>query len=147
MIEVEKLDKFPLLSELDGEQRRALAELLSVSDHEEGCAVFRSGDEADALLLLESGGIRIETGGERVGELEPGDVLGACALLSIGRRECDALALHGTRLLSLSREGYLRLRADSPSAALALQEAIGRVFSAHVRNALGEYRASDDATG
>jgi len=44
-------------------------------------------------------------------------------------------------VLCLSRESYLRLRADLPALALQLQEAVLRSFVSLVRNILDDQRA------
>jgi hypothetical protein len=56
----------------------------------------------------------------------------------IGKRECCALAETPVRLLTLSRESYLRLRLDLPQVALALQEGILRDLASVVRTWLPE---------
>ena len=45
-----------------------------------------------------------------------------------------------TKLLTLTREGYLRLRADAPTVALALQEGVLRIFSGFLRCTVADRR-------
>ena len=110
------LSGFPLLSELTDENRTAL-----------------------------EGAVTIRADGQNVSELGPGEVLGALSLVSIGRRECDAVCAAPTRVMSLTRERYLRLREDLPSLALCLQEAVLRSFASLVRGAVGDSRAAAPA--
>jgi CRP-like cAMP-binding protein len=72
-------------------------------------------------------------------------VLGGLCLVSVGLRECDAVAAETSQLLCLSRESYLRLRSDQPALALQLEEAILRNFSSLVRNMLVDARAPSAA--
>lgn len=127
------LAKFDLLEELGHEQRELLAELLYQRSLEEGDFVFRCGDEAGELYLIYRGGVRLEINGRQLGALHAGETLGAVGLAVVGSRQCDAVALESTELLALDREGYLRLRADAPAVALALQEGILRAFAGFLR--------------
>ena len=136
------LDGFPLLSELTEGERRALEACLEARELDVGSVLYRTGEEADALYFVVEGAVAIRDGGHGLSELGPGEVLGALSIVSIGKRECDAVGATGTKLLSLTREGYLRLRDDLPALALRLQEAILRSFSALVRGVLEDSRAS-----
>jgi CRP-like cAMP-binding protein len=139
------LDRCPLLSELVADDRRALAGFLEPRELDPGSTLFRAHDEAEELYFVLDGALHVRAGGELVGELGPGEVLGALCLVSVGRRECDAVAAVATRLLCLSREGYLRLRGDAPALALQLQEAVLRSFSLLVRSALNDGTAHSSA--
>lgn len=139
------LDRFPLLSELVADDRRALGEFLSERELDAGSTLFRTHEEAEELYFVVDGELSVRAGGETLGELGAGEVLGALCLVAVGRRECDAVAATRTRLLCLSREGYLRMRGDAPALALQLQEAVLRSFSALVRGAISD--ASGAAAG
>jgi len=134
------LDPFSLLSELSSEERGALEGFLEPRELDAGSTLFRAGEEADAVYFVVDGAIAIRAEGQSLCELGSGEVLGALCLVSVGRRECDVVGAIPTRLLSLTREGYLRLREDLPALALRLQEAILRSFSALVRGVVDESR-------
>ena len=139
------LERFELLCELGGEERRGLAEFLRETEVDAGDVLFQAGEEAEDMYFLVHGALRIETGGRVLGYLNAGEVLGVVSLIQISRRECDAIAQEPSRLLVLSREGYMRLRADLPTVALALQEGILRSFAGHVRVVLADRRASSSS--
>jgi CRP-like cAMP-binding protein len=103
------------------------------------------GEEAAELYLVDAGRVRLERDGRVLGYLERGDSFGALALHTIGRRECAAIAHDDTRLLSLSREAYLRLRREAPALALELSESILRSFTAGVRAFLPALARGSDA--
>ncbi|HXZ84967.1 MAG TPA: cyclic nucleotide-binding domain-containing protein [Myxococcota bacterium] len=138
------LDPFSLVSELSAEERGALEGFLEPRELDAGSTLFRSGEEADALYFVLDGALAIKSEGQALHELGGGEVLGALCLVSVGRRECDVVGATPTRLLALSREGYLRLRGDLPALALRLQEAILRSFSSLVRAAVDESRSAPD---
>lgn len=142
---INKLDKIPLLAELIADDRRALIEFLSERELDAGNTLFRTNEEAEELYFVLEGSLAIRAEGQTLAELGPGEVLGALCLFSVGRRECDAVAVETTQLLILTRESYLRLRADLPVLALQLEEAIVRTFSSLVRSVLCDARAPSGA--
>jgi CRP-like cAMP-binding protein len=139
------LSGFPLLSELSDENHAALEGYLEPREFDAGSILFHGGEEADALYFALEGTVTIRTDGQTVAELGPGEVFGALSLVSIGKRECDALCATPTRVMSLTRERYLRLREDAPGLALRLQEAVLRSFASLVRGVVGESRAAPPA--
>ncbi len=141
----ERLERFPLLAELIERDRRTLAEFLTERELDPGSTLFRAGEEAEELYFVTRGSLVIKSDGQSVGELGPGEVLGGLCLVSVGLRECDAVAAESSQLLCLSRESYLRLRSDQPTLALQLEEAILRSFSSLVRNMLVDARAPSAA--
>jgi CRP-like cAMP-binding protein len=140
------LDGFPLLSELTAEERTALEACLETRDLDAGSVLFHGGEETDALYFVVDGALVIRSDGQNVSELGAGEVLGALSLVCVGRRECEAAAAAPTKLLSLTREGYVRLREDLPALALRLQEAILRSFSMLVRGVIGDSRAASTSS-
>jgi NTE family protein len=139
------LEGFPLLSEITAEERTALEGFLESREFDAGSVLFHSGEEADSMIFAISGAVQIKTDGQSVAELGPGEVLGALSLVSIGRRECEAVCATPTQVMSLTREGYLRLRDDFPGLALRLQEAVVRSFAQLVRGVVGDSRAPSTA--
>ena len=136
------IDGFPLLSELSADERRTLEGYLEERELDSGSVLQRPGEEADAMHFLVDGAVTVRAEGQVLGELGPGEILGALSVVSIGRRECEIIgATTTTRLQTLTREGYLRLRDDLPALALRLQEAILRSFSQLVRGVLEDSRA------
>lgn len=132
-----------LLQDLSDEDRDALWEELERTDLAAGRAVFEEGAEADGLVLVLEGEVRLETR-ERgaLGELGAGSALGALSLVVAGRREVTAIAATACALGHLSRGGFRRIAADAPQLACRLQEAILRELAANLREALPALRAA-----
>ena len=135
------LEGFPLLSEFAADDRAKLEGYLETRELDAGSVLFHSGEEADALYFAVEGALTIRADGQAVAELAAGEVLGALSLVSIGRRECEAMAATPLRVMSLTREQYLRLREELPGLALCLQEAVLRSFAALVRGIVGDSRS------
>ncbi len=136
------LEKIDLVQELSAEQQDVLADLLTARCFRPGETLFRCNDEAAELFLISEGAIRLELKGRVLGELRTGEAIGAVSLVVVGARQCDAIAIETTRVLALSRESYLRLRVDSPSVALALQEGTLRAFAGLLRMTISDRRGA-----
>ena len=140
------LAKIELLKDIGDDARDQLADLFEERRLDQGRAVFRAHDEAEEMYIVAEGQVRLELDREPLGALGPGDVLGAASLVVIGRRECSAIAQTPVRLLTLTRESYLRLRLDLPQVALVLQEGILRDLANVVRASLPELGRVADET-
>jgi CRP-like cAMP-binding protein len=134
----EGLSAFSLLEELRDAERDTLERYLEERVVQPETRLFVPGDESDALHLVVEGRVRLERGGRTVASLGKGEAFGGLGLSLVGRRECSAIVVEPSRVLSLDRAAYHRLRIDAPSTALSLQEALVRDFAAAVRETLGD---------
>lgn len=134
----EDLKQFSLLAEFSEDEREFLAELLEKRELPNGKSAFREGSEAEGLVLLEKGRLKLKsrrTGGV-VGTLEAPEHLGAASLFAMGKREVTALADGPSTIWTLSRSSLSRLLEDSPRAAFRLAEAVAREAVTLVRGGL-----------
>ena len=79
------LSRLHLCAELTDEQASRLLGGFAVTRREEGSVIFREGDPADEFVIVSSGRVRVEAGGDVLGEVGPGEALGEVAAL-LGRR-------------------------------------------------------------
>src|SRR5437764_2415631 len=126
---VETLRQVPLFESLDDEATHELCDLLESVDCKAGAVLFRTGDEGDAMYLVEEGKVRIcvraKDGHEvTLTELHRGDFFGEMALLDGKRRSADARVAEDARLAVLSREHFLSFVRSSPNVALELLAAL-----------------------
>src|SRR5215211_2761587 len=113
---VETLRHVPLFESLDTEAAHQLCELLESVDCKADAVLFRTGDEGDAMYLIEEGKVRIcvraKDGHEvTLTELYRGDFFGEMALLDGKPRSADARVAEDARLAVLSREHFFPLLA------------------------------------
>lgn len=101
--------------------------------------LFRQGDEADAMYVVQSGRLDVVVDGVPVRELGPGAELGELALLTGGRRSASARARRDSILLSLTRRQFLSTLERSSSTAVAVATALAE--------ALATSRPPEPATG
>jgi uncharacterized membrane protein len=127
---IDTLRNVPLFESLDDEAARKLCQLLESLDCKAGTFLFRTGDEGDAMYLIERGNVRIcvrATDGREVTltELGRGDFFGEMALLSDGqRRSADAVVTEETQLAVLSRPHFLSFMRSNPNVALEMLTAL-----------------------
>ena len=121
---IETLRQVPLFESLDNEAAGELCHLLDSLDCKAGAFLFRTGDEGDAMYLIERGKVRIcvraRDGHEvTLTELGRGDFFGEMALLD-GQRSADAVIVEDATLAVLSREHFLSFMRGSPDVALEM---------------------------
>ena len=133
------LKRFALLTEFSEEDREALAELLEERRLPDGKSIFREGMEAEGLILLVEGRLRLKSNrtGFVLGVLEAPAHLGAASLFSFGKREVSALAEGPAVVQTLPRTGLPRLAEDAPRAAFRLAEAIAGELAGLARESIG----------
>jgi CRP/FNR family cyclic AMP-dependent transcriptional regulator len=126
---IDTLRQVPLFESLDNEAAGELCHLLESVDSKAGTFLCRTGDEGDAMYLIEHGKIRISvraTDGHEVTltELRRGDFFGEMALLDGQRRSADAVVAEDARLAVLSREHFLSFMRSNPNVALEMLTAL-----------------------
>jgi len=127
---IDTLRHVPLFESLDNEAAAELCHLMESLDSKAGTFLFRTGDEGDAMYVIEHGKIRIcvrATDGHEVTltELRRGDFFGEMALLGDGqRRSADAIVAEDARLAVLSREHFLSFMRGTPNVAVEMLTAL-----------------------
>jgi CRP-like cAMP-binding protein len=136
VIEID-LRRFPLFTSLDDEELEAVAARLEVRTLASDQLLWREGEEAGALVLLEQGVLRIESRRDgTLGQCEAPACFGAASLVGNGRRESSASAASAGRALLLSRTSFDRLVEDAPRAAARLLSAIAADLARTLREGL-----------
>jgi CRP/FNR family transcriptional regulator, cyclic AMP receptor protein len=118
----------PLFASLDDEAAGELRDLLRTRDAAAGAALFRTGDDGDAMYLIESGRVRIAITDDdkktiTLAELAQGDFFGEMAIIDGKQRSADAIVSEAARLTVLSRENFLRFIRNNPTVALEMLSA------------------------
>src|SRR6267378_1724058 len=118
----------PLFASLDDEATRELRSLLRTREVATGTALFRAGDDGDAMYLIESGRVRIVVSDEDqreivLAELARGDFFGEMAIIDGKQRSADAIVIEPAKFAVLSRESFLRFIRNNPIVALEMLSA------------------------
>ena len=125
---LDALRSVPLFASLDDEAAGELRDLLRIRDVAAGAALFRTGDDGDAMYLIESGRVRITITDDdkktiTLAELAQGDFFGEMAIIDGKQRSADALVSEAARLAILSRDNFLRFIRNNPLVALEMLSA------------------------
>lgn len=126
---IEVLRSVPLFEALDDDALRALKNLLDDKTYRNGTALFRAGQNGDALYLIADGRVRISVhdadGKELIlAELARGDFFGEMAILDGKPRSADAIVIEDAHLAVLSRANFLSFVRANPDVALKMMTAI-----------------------
>src|SRR6266576_2459931 len=125
---LDALRSVPLFASLDDEAAGELRDLLRTRDVAAGDLLFRTGDNGDAMYLIESGRVRITiTDDDKktiiLAELAQGDFFGEMAIIDGKQRSADAIVSEAARLAILSRDNFLRFIRNNPTVALEMLSA------------------------
>src|SRR5258708_880171 len=131
---LDALRSVPLFASLDDGAAGELRSLLRTRDVTTGTALFRAGDDGDAMYLIESGRVRIAVTDEDkneivLAELARGDFFGEMAIIDGKKRSADAVIIEDARLAVLSRDNFLRFIRNTPMVALEMFRMRRRKFS------------------
>jgi len=136
VIEVD-LRRFTLFAQLEHEDLEAVAERLEVIELEADQTLWREGEGAQALALLDQGALRIESHGlGALGWTHAPASLGAASLVDGGPHESSAIATERARALLLSRTAFADLVEAAPRTAARLLAAVGSDLAATLRQGL-----------
>jgi sigma-B regulation protein RsbU (phosphoserine phosphatase) len=122
-MDLESMERIPLLSSLPADEKERLARILHPSTVPEGTLLFREGETGDRLCLLLDGQVEIVkalgTEGERLlGVRGPGSFIGEMSLFTRDRRHTASVLAHTPlRILEISRPDFEALLRRHPTLA------------------------------
>ncbi|HKJ87345.1 MAG TPA: Crp/Fnr family transcriptional regulator [Gammaproteobacteria bacterium] len=119
----------PLFAGLSGDKMDALARLSQSRTYERGETVFRQGDPADGLYLIQSGRVKLllthEDGEEVIVDLlGEGEYFGEMALIDAEPRSTGVVALQRTTVRFLPKGDFRRLLSRSNELAQSLLQGL-----------------------
>jgi voltage-gated potassium channel len=100
--------RVPLFARLDAASIAELVGILRARTVPVGTTIIRKGERGDAMYLIASGRVEVESAAGKV-RLDEGDFFGEIALLSREPRSATVTALGATDLLILDADDFLRL--------------------------------------
>lgn len=131
------LKRFGLFADLVEADLDLLADLMDSRSLLSGQQLFREGQEAEGLVMVMEGRVRLESSRAGViGSVQAGETIGAASLVSVGMREITAVAEQPTEIQVLSREGFHRFVEDAPRSAARVLEALGCELAGILRGGL-----------
>jgi len=91
-----------------------------------GETIFREGDAAKELYVIQSGRVEIQVGNRLLDTLETNDLFGEMALIDGAVRSATAVAKTDVVLVPMSKKDFLTLVSRAPSFALDIMAMLAR---------------------
>lgn len=114
---IERLMTSEVFAQMGEKRLRALGPYVDEIEVRSGSTLMREGSFPFELEVIISGSADILIGGEKVGEVGPGAVLGEMALLDKGARSATVVATSDTRLSVISGRAFSGLMDSYPEIA------------------------------
>jgi CRP/FNR family transcriptional regulator, cyclic AMP receptor protein len=125
---LEAIRSVPLFGSLTDDEVRDLRSLLRTRAVQAHMSLFQTGDQGDAMYLVESGRVRISITDDDekeiiLAELTQGDYFGEMAIIDGKQRSASATVTQDAVLAVLSRDDFLRFIHSNPAVALEMLSA------------------------
>ena len=118
-----RLRSIRLFEQFPDERLRQIAPFAEETSVPEGERLVREGDFSYELIGIEEGTAEVTRGGERVGELGPGDFFGEIGVMERSLRTATVTATSPMRLVTLSHWELRRMEKDMPEAIEQIRQA------------------------
>ena len=125
------LKSAPVFERVSGEDLAALARVAEVETHAPGETFFREGEMGNALYVIVRGKVAIESGGEHLADLGPGDAFGEMAVLDEVPRSATATAAEETEVLRIGSEEFYEILHEQ----VEIAEGVIRMLTRRLREA------------
>jgi CRP-like cAMP-binding protein len=91
-----------------------------------GETIFKEGETAKELYVIQSGQVEIQLGNRLLATLEANDIFGEMALIDSAPRSATAIAKTDVALVPISRTDFLALVSRAPTFALDIMSMLAR---------------------
>jgi CRP/FNR family transcriptional regulator, cyclic AMP receptor protein len=91
---------------------------------EAGETLFRAGDPADVMYVVQSGCLEIRIGDNVVDSVGEGGVVGELALIDGLPRSADVVAVEPTRIVAIDERRFMYMVGETPYFALTVMRAL-----------------------
>jgi CRP/FNR family transcriptional regulator, cyclic AMP receptor protein len=109
-----RLKDVPFFSSMSKKELAAVAQQTDEIDIPAGKVLAREGDFGQEFFIIDSGTADVSRGGQRIGQLGPGDFFGEMALLDEERRTATVTATSPMSLIVMTRSSFRTLDRTMP---------------------------------
>jgi CRP/FNR family transcriptional regulator, cyclic AMP receptor protein len=95
-------------------------------DYKSGDVIFREGDAAQELFIIQSGEVEIRLGNRVLEKLPPFSIFGEMALIDAAPRSATAVAAGDVKLVPVGEKQFLFLISNTPHFALNVMRIMAR---------------------
>ena len=97
-----------------------------VRDYKAGDVIFREGEPAQELFVIQSGQVEIRTGNRQLATLSAYDIFGEMALIDPAPRSATAVAVTDVKIVPVGEKQFLFLVSRTPHFALNVMRVLAR---------------------
>ena len=120
-----QLKRISIFEDVPDEDLRVITTFATTDEVGEGTEIVKEGDFANHFMAIEDGTAEVVRGGEKVGELGPGDIFGELGLLEREKRGATVVATSRVRLIKIERWELERMKKVLPSVYERIQKVAG----------------------
>jgi CRP-like cAMP-binding protein len=127
-----------LFKGIDPEVMNEIVDICSEETHKKNTILFKRGDEADRLYILEEGTVNlvVENGGTLVFSLtEPGEVFGWSSMVESGTYTASGVCVTDLKAIKIEREELEKIFSLHPELGLKVLKRLASVISQRLSNA------------
>jgi CRP/FNR family transcriptional regulator, cyclic AMP receptor protein len=103
-------------------------------DYKAGDVIFKQGDAAEELFIVQSGEVEIRLGNRVLETLQEYSIFGEMALIDAAPRSATAVAATDVKLVPVTEKQFLYLVANTPHFALNVMRVMARRLRAATRS-------------
>ncbi len=113
-LDVSLLKTIPLFAEVPDDKLAKIAPFADTDEFAEGEVVVKEGGYSNHFYAIEEGAAKVESDGEEVAELGPGDIFGEQGLLEKQERSASVIAASRLRVIKIEHWELSRMRKTMP---------------------------------
>ena len=123
-MDVSLLKTIPLFAEVPEDKLAKIAPFANSDEFAEGEVVVKEGGYSNHFYAIEEGTAKVESEGEEVAELGPGDIFGEQGLLEKQERSASVIAASRLRVIKIEHWELSRMRKSMPQVVEKLQRKV-----------------------
>jgi predicted RND superfamily exporter protein len=108
------VEKSPLFKGLKKGQVKKLVLLGEIREADAGAKAVTAGEDGSSMFLLLEGSVTVESSGQEIARLNPGDIFGEIALVNPGPRSADVIAAEQLKYIEISWQGLQNMQKRFP---------------------------------
>ena len=120
---------------------KEIAEICHMESHAKDTVLFRKGEDAKSLYIIEKGtvNLHIHNGTTLISELSnPGEVFGWSSMVELGRYTAACVCATDLRAVRIDRDKLNRIFSRYPAEGLKILKRLAGVFSKRILSAYGD---------
>lgn len=133
MVNTELLQKVYLFKDFTAKDQEKIKFICEKSKYGSGHTIFREGEKAGCMYLVEIGSIRIIRNAEELVMFGRGEIFGEIPFFDGGPRQGTAIATEDSHLIEIPYKKLSGLLEESPSMAVAFYSSAARLASKKLR--------------